>query len=189
MVVKGKRKKGQYFLLSSFFLILLFYAGIAIYFSPSSMTSASGDLPHLFENIESEYPRAFNFGMKASSPAATLANFTGLAKNLTTGRGAAFRALWMVTENASDDLNVTVGNWLGSAITITLNVSGDVKVISVSDGSTNSTLFTSPPSEFALALSFNTDQKNLLLEKYKANLYLLLEMEKGEDKIAGEIKA
>jgi hypothetical protein len=181
--------KGQYFLLSSFFLILLFYAGIAIYFSPSSLISASGDLAHLFENIEKEYPKAFNLGMQASAPAATLVNFTALAQSLATRRGAAFRALWVITENVSDALNVTVGNWLGQNITITLNVSGDVKLLSVSEGSVNSTLFSAPPSEFTLALSFNTSQKNLLLEKYKANLYLLLEIERGDDKIAGEIKA
>lgn len=77
-----KRMKGQYFLLSSFFLILLFYAGVSMYLSPPGMSPDSKDLSNLFGNVENEYPKAFNFGMDASGPAATLANFTGLAKNM-----------------------------------------------------------------------------------------------------------
>ena len=61
--------------------------------------------------------------------------------------------------------------------------------INVGEGETNSSLFLSPPSEFELRLSFNTTEKNVLLEKYKANLYLILDMRKGDDRLAGEVKA
>jgi hypothetical protein len=89
----------------------------------------------------------------------------------------------------SDNLNVTVLNFMGSDENVTLNVSGDVDTVYVQQGSLNSSLFTSPPPEFTLILNFNTTEKNVLLEKYKANLYSVLEIRKGDEKITGEIKA
>lgn len=182
--------KGQFFLVGAFFLILLFYMGISAYLSPSYVsTSTREGISDLFENIESEYPRAFNFGLNASEPVKTLVNFTDYAIDIMKGRGLGLEVLWLVTENSSGDLNVTVGNFLGYYTTFTLNVSGDVKEFGIGNGDTDSLLFTSPPSEFGLGLNFNTTEKNLLLEKYKANLYSVLGMRKGEDMITGEIKA
>ena len=105
------------------------------------------------------------------------------------GRGLDLNVFWIVTQNVSDNLNVTVGNFLGYDIHVTLNVSGSIKELDVENGKTNSEFFTSPPSEFELGLNFNTTQKNLLLEKYKANIYFILEMRKGDEKITGETKA
>ncbi len=182
--------KGQFFLVGAFFLILLFYMGISAYLSPSYVsTSTREGISDLFENIESEYPRAFNFGLNGSEPVKTLVNFTDYAIDIMKGRGLGLEVLWLVTENSSGDLNVTVGNFLGYYTTFTLNVSGDVKEFGIGNGDTDSLLFTSPPSEFGLGLNFNTTEKNLLLEKYKANLYSVLGMRKGEDMITGEIKA
>lgn len=184
------RMKGQFFLVGAFLLILLFYMGISAYLSPSFAGVLAGEgISNLFDNIENEYPRAFNFGLDASEPVETLVDFTDFAMSMTSGRGYDLGVLWLVTENVSDDLNVTIGNFLGYPTDVNLNVSGETGAIHVSDGNTNSLLFTSPPSEFELALSFNMTEKNLLLEKYKANLYVILEMRRGEDKITGEIKA
>ncbi len=182
--------KGQFFLVGVFSLILLFYMGISAYLSPSYAGAVTEEgISNLFDNIENEYPRAFNFGLNVSEPVETLINFTDFAMNITKGRGFDPEFLWLITENVSDDLNITVGNFLGYSAYVNLNVSGNTKVIYVNKGDTNSSLFASPPSEFELRLSFNTTEKNLLLEKYKANLYLILELKKGEDKITGEIKA
>ena len=185
----GKGMKGQFFLLGAFLLIMIFYVGIALYFSPSHQSAGADYLPAVFDNIKNEYPVAFNLGMNASDPVTTLANFTAFAVNMTGRMNANLDVLWIVTENVSDNLNVTVGNFLEYPTTITLNVSGDVVEMRVDSGGTNSSLFTSPPSEFELRANFNTTEKNLILEKYKANLYVILEMTKGNDKIAGEMKA
>ncbi len=182
--------KGQFFLLGTFLFITMFYTGISVFISPSQTSvSAIDDLEDLFENIENEYPRVLNFGLNDSSHVSKLVNFTDFAINLTKGRGSSLHAIWLVTENVSDDLNITVGNFLGYSATVTLNVSGDVEEVYVDNGETGSLLFTSPQSEFELGLNFNTTEKNLLLEKYKVNLYLILEMRKGGNKITGEIKA
>ena len=183
-------KKGQFFLLGAFFLVLMFYIGISVFYAPSYTTQGIGeDVSNLFKNIENEYPRAFNFGLNASSPVQTLVDFTGFADSMASGKGVSMRALWVVTENAGGDVNVTVGNFMGYDSDFILNVSGSINTLNVENGKTGSSLFSSPPNEFELRLNFNTTEKNLLLEKRKSNLYLILEMGKGFEKIAGEMKA
>jgi ABC-type Na+ efflux pump permease subunit len=185
-----KRKmKGQFFLLTASFLIIILYLGISVYLTPSFSAGAGSDLSDFFSNIRDEYPRAFNFGLEAANPATTLADFSRIALNATNERKANLHALWIMTQNDSDDLNVTVGNSFGQELNVTLNVSGDAKVLRVAEGGVNSTLFSSPPSEFQLRASFNTTEKNVLLEKYKASLYVILEITKGSNRIAGETKA
>lgn len=182
--------KGQFFLLAAFFFLLVFYLGVSVYLSPSFANPAiKEEVAGLFENMQNEYPRVVNIGLNSSNPVATLVNFSGLAVNVAEAKGASLEVLWIFTQNSSDDLNVTVGNFLGSTLDITLNVSGDVKEMQVGEGQTNSALFTSPPSEFELRANFNTNEKNLLLEKYKANLYTVMEMRKGNDVIRGETKS
>jgi len=186
---ENRKMKGQFFLLTAFFLIIILYLGISVYLTPSFSAAMGSDLSDFFSNIRDEYPRAFNFGLEAANPATALADFSRIALNATNGRKAELHALWIMTMNDSDDLNVTVGNSFGQELNVTLNVSGDAKVLRVADGGVNSTLFSSPPSEFQLRASFNTTEKNVLLEKYKASLYVILEITKGSDRIAGETKA
>lgn len=182
--------KGQFFLIGAVFLILIFYIGISAYISPSFMKPSLGkSTENLFNNIKNEYPKVLNFGLNASSPVRTLVNFTNFAVDMSSGRGSDFRVLWLVTENVSDNLNVSVGNFLGYPLDIDLSISGDTENLYLSDGETGSVLFTSPASEFKLVLNFNTTEKNVLLEKYKTNLYSVLEITKGYERITGEIKA
>jgi hypothetical protein len=184
------RMKGQFFLIGAFLLLTLFYLGISAYMTPSySHPVMKGETENLFTNILDEYPAALNLGLNSTGGAAALADFSLVAINATRSRGASLKALWILTENASDDLNVTVGNFLGAAVNVTLNVSGSMSSFEVADKATKSVTFVLPPSEFQLRASFNTTEKNLLLEKYKANLYVILEMRKGNDRIAGETTA
>ena len=181
--------KGQFFLVGAFLLIVMFYIGISVYITPSfAKPSLKESTENLFDNIKNEYPRALNLGLSGSHVQA-MEDFTNFAANLTRKMNADLRVLWVITENVSDNLNVTVGNFFGSDHYVTINVSGEVKVMHVPDSGINSTLFTSTPAEFRLGLNFNTTQKNVLLEKYKVNLYSILEMAKGTDRITGEIKA
>ncbi len=181
--------RGQFFLVGALLLILLFYIGISAYIYPSYAGPQDEGIVRLFGNIKDEYPRAFNFGMNISSPANTLVNFTNFVMNVTGRRGFETRILWVITENVNGNLNVTAGNFLGYPVAVNLSIAGEGKSINVGEGETNSSLFLSPPSEFELRLSFNTTEKNVLLEKYKANLYLILDMRKGDDRLAGEVKA
>jgi|GEM_PF-1535980 len=180
--------KGQFFLAAVFALAIVFFAGIASQISPEGTSSAeTSSLDILFDNVMSEYPRAANLGLNVSDPVGVLADFTGFVEGKTNERGAILSLMFVLTENVSGDLNVTVGNYLGYGTDVVLNVSGDTESIYVPDSGTGSKLFTDPPESFTLGISFNTKEKNLLLEKRKANLYFILEMSKGEDVIKGEV--
>jgi hypothetical protein len=180
--------KGQFFLATVFALAIIFFVGISSMISPEGLSlreTSSIDL--LFDNVRDEYPRAANLGLNESDPVGVLSNFTGFVEGKTKERGAKLSLMFVLTRNESNNLNVTVGNYLGYGTDVVLNVSGDVESIYVSDSGTNSEIFTNPPESFTLGISFNTTERNLLLEKRKANLYLILEISKGENVIKGEV--
>jgi hypothetical protein len=188
--IKKKNMKGQFFLIGGFLVLLLFYTGISTFFSPGySQKGIKGEMANFFSNIKDEYPAALNLGLNSTGGAQALVNFTDIVINATKGRGASLAALWILTHNSSDNLNVTIGNYMGAALNVTLNVSGSLSTLEIGGGETASVVFASPLSELDFRASFNTTEKNLLLEKYKTNLYVFLEMKKGSDKITGETVA
>ena len=180
--------KGQFFLATVFAFAIIFFVGISSQISPEGVSlHETSSLDLLFDNVGKEYPRAANLGLNESDPVGVLSNFTEFVEGKIRERGADFSLMFVLTRNESSDLNVTVGNYLGYGTDVVLNVSGDVETIYVSDWGTNSKLFPNPPESFTLGISFNTTEKNLLLEKRKANLYLILEISKGENVIRGEV--
>ncbi len=181
-------RKGQFFLVGAFSLAILFFVGISSQISPEGIVFPEiRAVSSLFDNVRNEYPRAANLGLNESEPVGRLTNFTNFVESKTKERGIEFSLLFVLTQNVSDNLNVTVGNFLGYPIDIELNVSGAVENLQVSDGGTDSNLFSNPPETFSLGISFNTTEKNLLLEKRKANLYFILDMRKGDNIIKGEV--
>ncbi|NIP40475.1 MAG: hypothetical protein GTN39_03065 [Candidatus Aenigmarchaeota archaeon] len=182
--------KGQFFLASAFALAILFFIGISSQITPGSVVTAeTTSLELLSDNVKSEYPKVANLGLNESDPVRILMNFTEFVERKTRERGAEFSFLFVLTQNVSDDLNVTVGNYIGYTVNIELNVSGDSETLSVPDMGTDSELFSNPPESFELEISFNTTEKNLLLEKRKANFYFILEMRKGGNIIKEEVKS
>lgn len=185
-----KKFKGQFFLATAFALAILFYMGLSSQISPAGVSEpGTGSINYLFENVRDEYPRVVNLGLNESDVVGILTNFTEFAGGKTRERGGEFSLFFVLTRNASNDVNVTVGNYLGYPVNVDLNVSGDSEVLYVPDSGTNSELFSSPPESFTLGINFNTTEKNLLLEKRKANLYFILEVKKGGNIIKGEVKS
>ncbi|MCX6817618.1 MAG: hypothetical protein NTU57_02050 [Candidatus Aenigmarchaeota archaeon] len=188
--IKKKTMKGQFFLIGAFLILLLFYIGISTFFAPAySQKGIKGEMANFFSNVRDEYPAALNLGLNSTGGAQALVNFTGIVVNASKSRGATLATLWILTQNSSDNLNVTIGNYMGTALNVTLNVSDSLSTLEIGDGETASVVFASPLSELAFRASFNTTEKNLLLEKYKTNLYVFLDMRKGSDKITGETVA
>ena len=182
-------RKGQFFLLGAFILAVLFFVGISTRISPGSISFPKiNPLETLFDNVEDEYARALNLGLNESRPVEVLTNFTEFVEEKLAERGGELSLLFILTENVTDDVNVTVGNYLGYPVSIALNVSGVTKTIDVPDRETGYAMFSDPPETFTLKVSFNTTEKNLLLEKRKVNLYYILEMRKGENIIKGDMK-
>jgi hypothetical protein len=184
--MKGKNKKGEFFLLAAFAFIIAFYIGISSYISPGFSGIESSGIIYLQKNIEDEYPKVLNLGLNESKPITNLVNFTLFVQNVTKSRGMDLSVFWLVSRNVGDDLNVTLGNFLGDPINVAVNISGDIKALNISDKSIRSFLFSSPPSEFNLTINFNTTERNLLLEKYKVSMYFFLELEEGDNVFRSE---
>jgi hypothetical protein len=184
-----KGMSGQFFILGAFILMIMFWTGISAYLSaPLFSNSGPQEINYLIKNMVNEYPKAFNSGLNQVPEAGigALVNFTLFCRNASAERNMDFYAIWIVTENVSNDLNVTVGNFLGYPVNVTLDLSGVVKTVFVGNDSVNSTLFTNPAETFPLDISFNSGEKNLILGKRKANLYFLLQLHAGDDVMVGE---
>ncbi len=183
----GESMKGQFFLIGAFIIIILLYTGITAYISPEGF---SGGAPHeisfLLSNLLNEYPRALNYGKNQSSGLESLVNFTLFARNVTKERNMDLYSLWVVTENVSDDLNVTVGNFHRTAYDVIIRVDSQEKQLTVPNGSLNWTTFTGPSEVFSLNVSFNSEEKNLILGKRKLNLYYTVELESEGNLMVGE---
>lgn len=179
--------KGQFFILGGVLLCVLFYLGMP---STSQLVRTfTEDLKYLADNVELEIPKALNLGLNESKPITDLFDFTQVVNNMLSERNIDFTALWVVTQPKNSDVNITVGNFLGSLKTVTLNLSGDVKNLLVANNSTNSTLFSSVAAQFNLTISFDTTEKVLTLVRDKVNLYSSFELERGEDSAKREIEA
>ena len=138
--------KGQFFLAGAFALAIIFFVGISAQISPEGIVfPKTTSVTTLFDNLRDEYPRAANLGLNESKPIQTLTNFTDFVEGKTKEKGVEFSLLFILTQNVSDDLNVTVGNFMGYPINIGLNVSGNSQTLQISDGGTGSKIFTNPP--------------------------------------------
>jgi len=186
MTSKPRRKlKGQFFLIAGLLLALMFFAGL-----PTAgtlvQTPVAADLKYAYENIEYEFARALNLGLNESDQIDTLKNFTVFMTNSLSTRSIALDTLWAVSEgNTSSMINVTVGNFLASAVNVTLNLTdaGGTHTITYMDvpkDSANWTEFHSVTSDFNLTLAFNDDSGTVEWERDKVNIYALVNMTRGE---------
>ena len=183
--------KGQFFLIVALSLTLLYFVGMVPYLSPPSITEGdySKNLLQIFTNIYDEYPRVLNFGINESAATGHLSNFTLFAKTFVKDKGLSLEAFWLVAENSSDDVNVTVGNYLGRPQNVTLNISSETHYVYLENNSTGYVVFSSPPAQFNITVTFNSRQSQISLEKYKTSIYFFLSMSNGENVMKGEGKA
>jgi len=188
--VYGKRK-GQYMLLSAVVLITLFYTGFYLVNTRPLLTvrMSSDDIRYFVDNLEEEYPKVFNYGVNASGEVELLNNFTLFCRSELSGNILNTSVLWIYTENVTDDLNVTVGNYLGNDTTITVNVSGDVKDFSVASDGVLSKIYQNVPEEFNMTVSFNSKEKKLSMMRDKYNIYVFIELARGNEKVYGGVLA
>ncbi len=183
--------KGQYYLLGAIILTMLFFTGLYLVKTESMFTTSykSDDMKFLFYDIQSEYPRAFNFGINESDITGKLRNFTEFTNNMLTGSLINFTSLWIYTINISDNLNVTVGNHLGYDTIVQLNISGSVQNLSVMDGGINSTIFPVVGSKFNMTVNFNSNQKKLSMMRDKYNLYSYIQLQRANEMTKGGVLA
>jgi hypothetical protein len=187
-----KKKKGQFFLLATVLLCVLFFVGLHFSYPSTKVITQtfSDDMNYLYENMKKEFPHTLNLGLNDSNPVEHLTNFSIFTKRIMNEHYTNLSLLWLITENSSSsDLNITAGNFLDHPTIVILNISGDIKNISVNVNSTNSTIFYSIPSQFNMSVRFNSEESKLLLERDKVNLYTFLKLERRERLLKGAINA
>lgn len=181
------KRKGQFFILGAIMLIILFFIGIP--FLQPSLTSPIRDLPLLSKNIRLEFPVAFNLGLNESDERAVMKNFSLFLNTNLADRLIDFSTLWLYAKNSSENVNFTIGNFLGKNITVNLTISPIEKEIFVQNNGTNSTLFSSPGSIFNLTIEFESRTATVEWLRDKVNLYVFYELRRNRDVIKEEIVA
>lgn len=161
--------RGQFYLIAGLAFILLFFV-----FIPRQtvvVESPASDLPYLAANLQRELPHALVLGENQSSGVPVLVNFTRFAQRVLEERAVEFRPVWVVAQNASGDLNVTVGNFLGANETVTVNVSGSAVGVQVASNGTNSTVFSAPPEAFVASVAFRDQNESMRWQRDKVSFY------------------
>jgi len=176
-----KTRKGQFFILGAFLLCALFYMGIP----KSSQLTASPtyDLIYISNNLGKEIPNALNLGLNESQPIEHLENFTRFVRRVMLAHSTNFTVLWIVTENIStNDLNITVGNFLGSNKTLNITIGASSINITAPDNTTNSTSFGSDPgTEFNMTILFDSQNRTVEWQRDKLNIYALIQLKRGNN--------
>jgi len=183
----GKPMKGQFFIIGALIICVLIFFGLPL--GIDLVTTGSDDLSGIAGNLETEFPHALNTGINRTAPVATLHNFSLASKDYCLARMADFRTLWVVFEYDNGDFNVTAGNFFGESKTVTVNISGDVRDITVPQGSENSTLFSTAGSRFSTGVSLDGDTTEFVLVANKTSFFCTLSLGRGGDIVKKQILA
>ena len=171
--------KGQYFLLGAILLCSLFFIGLPpgqqIFDAPSQ------DLDYVLENLEKEIPHALNLGLDDGNPRIVMENFTSWTRDLTKEFLIDLSSFWLFAEGDPSTGNVTVsiGNYLGSDVTITLDLDGDQRNLIVQDDDSTSTTFASVAPTYQLSFQFGSEYRKFDWNRDKVNLFALIELERS----------
>jgi len=182
---KAKRK-GQFFILGAVLMCAVFFVGLPLY-GPQVQASRK-DLSIISGNLEREFPRALNLGMKSGSGTASLADFSVFAGSALTGQGMDFRAFWIVAEPQDSDLRITAGNFMGQSQSVQIEVNSEVWVFAIADDATQSRVFSGVPASYQIRIDFPGHSKTSAWIKEKVNLYAFTSAGKGADLAVEEIE-
>jgi hypothetical protein len=183
---RGGKRKGQFFILGAVLVCMLFFIGLPLY--GPQLQSYRKDLSFFSDNLESELPRTLNLGIKAGSGTSSLADFSRFAGSTLSGQGVKFQSLWVVAEPQTSGVQVTVGNFMGQAQSLSITVDGNSQNLDVPDDSTEGRFFTASDN-FQITISFPGHSKESVWVRNKANLYAFVEMARGDDTAVKEIEA
>jgi hypothetical protein len=174
--------KGQFFIVGALIIVILLFIGLPII--RPLLLNPSEDMKLLADNVEKELPYALNLGLKTNTPVSSLLNFTRFVDRVLTERDVTFSSLWIISQNSTGGVNITIGNFLPSNTTVTLGLT----TVFVPTNSTNSTEL-SASEKFNLTISFEGRQKTVEWLRKKTNLYAYLEFQRGENIIKEELVA
>jgi hypothetical protein len=172
--------KAQFFILGAVLLCSLFFIGL-----PPGQPLAgvsTQDMDYMMLNLEREFPRALNLGMDGGDPAGTMANFTSWVRTVGRGLLLNFSSFWLFAEgDPGGDVTVYLGNFMGTDMSVTLNLDGEQRSVLVGDGDLASETFASVGSPYNIVLLFGSEARNFDWQRDKVNLFVMLELERGEN--------
>ena len=180
----GKRK-GQFFILGAVLICALFFIGLPLY--GPQIQSYRKDLSFISSNLESEFPRALNLGLRSGSGTGSLADFSAFSRDILAGQNVKLQSLWVVTEPQASGVLVTVGNFMGYTQSLSITVDGSSQNLDVPDNSTQAAFFPSSDS-FQITISFPGHSRTSTWVRNKANLYAFTEIARGTDKVVEEVE-
>jgi len=179
--------KGQYFIIGSLLICILLFFG----FPPevAVRSGSSGDLDFLASNLASEFPRALNAGINASSPAAVLGNFTVFSRQAALARGINLTCLWLVFERHGASMNVSAGNYMGHPVTVGINLSGAYAAVYAGADAVNSTAIGISGYWSNLTVAVGQVSARGALLHNKTSVYASFYVTRGDDTVRIEILA
>lgn len=176
----GKPMKGQFFLLGAVLMITIFFIG-SVSTREVFVSLPDADLPYITTNLMAEYPKALNLGSNSSGGVEAVINFSGFVNSSLSERYIKFHSLWVVTQNSSTDLNVTVGNWLGSSQEVSLGIGATSSTLSIPPSGINYTTFSAPGTNFTLTINFSENNGSLYTWRDKTSMYLYINLSRGDN--------
>ncbi len=180
MKLRGKKRmKGQYFLLGAILLCSLFFMGLPP--GQQVFEAPSQDLDYVLGNLEREIPHVLNLGLDDGSPRTVMENFTSWTRDMTKEFLIDLSSFWLFAEGdpSTGNVIVSVGNYLGSDVTIALDLDGDQRNLIVQDGDSDSTTFVSVAPTYQLSVRFGSEYRNFGWNRDKVNLFALIELERS----------
>ena len=186
--MRGKKLKGQFFILGALALAIAFYTGLNI--PEMAVPPEMDDMVFFTENLKKDIPLSFNFGLNDTSGLQTLNNFSLLTKDVIGGHYINYSLAWVVVEGITPtEVNMTFGNYWGKDLDVNLTVQGAGIPITlfVPNNSTKSAVSPVPGILFTLSVEFDGENRSVELSKDKINLYGLIQLKRGENLIREEI--
>jgi hypothetical protein len=180
-------RKGQFFIIGAIFICVLLFFGIAPTIQITESTA--DDMTMLADNLQKEMPHALNIGINSSDPTGTLYNFTEFSENAVAERGVDLDVFWVVFSPMEDSVNVSAGNFMDTARTIGVNVSGTYKDLYVGTDAVNSTVFAVTGYTFEVRLGIDGEETRATLLSNKTSIYSAISMERGDDIVRKELLA
>lgn len=184
----GKRMSGQYFIVGAILLSAAFYMGLSG--AVPLTTSPAEDVSYLFTNIQRELPRTLNFGLAEGTPGETLLNFTRYINAHMRQKYINLSTLWVVVEGTgTDTAGVTIGNFMGEEVNVTLSLPTGDKLVTVPHNTTGTTTLTALTEQYTLTIQHPVRNKTVDWRWDKVNLYAFLRMQREKQLIQDELVA
>ena len=184
--LKGRKMKGQFFVLGAILICSLFFIGVPKF--TAIISEPSGDLQYITLNLRSELSHAHNIGVNSSSVINVMKNFTHFVESSMLDRGVGYSSVWVLFKNTTGTtINITAGNFFGENVTINIDVDGTDKNLTISNGTVGSTTFSSVPLIYNVTISLLDQEETAEWPRYKNGLFAFFQLIRGNDIIKNTV--